>query len=54
MGNGESTSRRISMQRSDEGTIQVNFYLQLFIIPLAEELSEQGQHSGIIVKVEPG
>lgn len=39
MGNGESTSRRISMQRSDEGTIQVynlllwavfKFYCNLF------------------------
>lgn len=25
MGNGESTSRRICMQKSDEGTIQVKF-----------------------------
>lgn len=47
MGNGESTSRRISMQRSDEGTIQISENVML-------RLNKQKTSNSNEIALEPG
>jgi len=48
MGNGESTSRRISMQRSDEGTIQISENVMARLSKLKPEEEENA------LKLQPG